>query len=479
MLFNSVEFFIFFLAVLILYFLSPYKYRWIILLAGSYFFYMSWEPAYILLIFLSTVVDYFIAHQMVATENAVKKKRLLGFSLAVNLGMLFIFKYYNFFNENIADILALFNVSYQPTISTLLLPVGISFYTFQTLSYSIDVYRGELVPTKHFGKFALFVSFFPQLVAGPIERASNLLPQLNTNELKATYNNVVAGGSQFIYGLFKKVVVADTIALYVNLIYGDHEFNTGFPLILATVLFAVQIYADFSGYSDMAIGTARIMGYKLTDNFAVPYFSKSTTEFWRRWHISLGSWANDYLFRPIAPNWVRKYDKKGVFISLLITFTIIGLWHGARWTYILFGVIQGVVLGTEFLTRKKRKKLRKKIGASFQNFLGWGITMVIWLISMAIFRSENMGQAKYILSEAVFSDNFWNLRIIDRSVFVNIIVGCFVLFFFDFFVFRKINFHGLVRTKSVYWMIAFIAFFVLMIILFGVSQGSQFIYFQF
>lgn len=441
---------------------------------------MSWKPAYILLILLSTVIDYFIAHKMVATQNDISKKWLLWLSLLVNLGLLFLFKYFNFFDENIAVFLNLLGISYSPTVSTLILPVGISFYTFQTLSYTIDVYRGELVPSKHFGKFALFVSFFPQLIAGPIERAADILPQFDVkNDFKNSYNNIVAGTSQFFYGLFKKVVVADTAELYINLVYETYDTNTGLPLIFATFLFAIQIYGDFSGYSDMAIGTARIMGFKLTENFKVPYFSKSTTEFWRRWHISLGTWANDYLFRPIAPNWVRKYNKWGVFISLLITFTIIGLWHGARWTYILFGAIQGIVMGIEYLTKKSRKQWKKKIGKRKFAFFGWLITMIIWLISMAIFRSNDMNQALYILKKSIFTDNFLNFRIFDLSVFVNIFIGCFLLFLFDFLIFRKNNFLGLVKEKSAMWMILFNTFLILTILLFGISSGSQFIYFQF
>ena len=481
MLFNSFEFLSFFVVVFVLYYLIPNGFRWLLLLIGSYFFYMLWEPAYILLILFSTVVDYFVSHKMVKTKVLSKKKWLLWVSISVNIGLLFVFKYYNFFNENITYLFNSFGLDYKPAISSLLLPVGISFYTFQTLSYSIDVYRGILIPEKHFGKFALFVSFFPQLVAGPIERATNLLPQLKTINYKFNYQDFTSGFSQFIFGLFKKVVVADSAALYVDSIYsfGIYEHFSGITLLFATFLFAIQIYCDFSGYSDMAIGTARMLGFKLMDNFHLPYFSKSTSEIWRRWHISLGSWANDYIFIPLSMNLARKYRKYGVPLASLITFTLIGLWHGANWTYIIFGIIHGVVMGIENLSRRQRKKIKKNIGLPFFKFSGWFITMVIWLLTLVIFRSEDLNQAGYILKHSIDLNAMVNLRIQDANVFINIIIGICILFLIEFFIFRKNSFAGLTRRKSPIWMASFTSFFMLIIILFGVSKGSQFIYFQF
>ena len=481
MVFNSFEFLIFFVVIFGLYFLVPNGLRWLLLLVGSYFFYMSWEPAYIILIIFSTVIDYFVSHRMVKEERKEQRTRLLWVSIIVNLGLLFAFKYFNFFSENIASLLNVLGIGYKPAVSSLLLPVGISFYTFQTLSYSIDVYRGVLKPEKHFGKFALYVSFFPQLVAGPIERATNLLPQLKKIEYKFNYQDFVCGFSQFVLGLFKKVVVADSAALYVDSIYsfGVYELFSGITLIFATFLFAIQIYCDFSGYSDMAIGVARMMGFKLMENFHLPYFSKSTSEIWRRWHISLGSWANDYVFTPLSMNLARKYRKYGVPLASLITFTLIGFWHGANWTYIVFGIIHGVVMGIENLSRRKRKKIRKSIGDFSFKFSGWFITMVIWLITLVIFRSEDLTQATYILQNFFDSNAMTNLRIQDANVFINIMIGTLVLFLLEFFIFRKNSFEGLTKRKSLFWMASFSSILVVFIILFGVSGGSQFIYFQF
>ena len=317
------------------------------------------------------------------------------------------------------------------------------------------------------------------MVAGPIERASNLLPQINLDKKKIDTDAIIAGFLQFIYGLFKKVVVADTAALYVDSIYNNYEYHGGLTLTLATIFFAIQIYADFSGYSDMAIGCARMLGFKLMDNFHLPFFSKSMTEMWRRWHISLGNWANDYMFKSFSPYWVRKFGKNGIFISLLITFTLIGLWHGARWTYILFGVFQGLILGIEFLSKKRRNKLKKRIGKPLFKYAGWFITMFLWFISMVLFRSIDLTQILFILKKIFTLSIFEGFRIQDTSVFANLLIGTFVLMLLDYGVFRKHTFFGIVKKSNLQLVSSFSAFLILLIVLFGVSEGSQFIYFQF
>ncbi len=440
---------------------------------------MSWEPAFILLILSSTIVDYFVSIKLPETETSKGKKRLLFISLFFNLGLLFVFKYYNFFTENIELLASSIGLNYQASVSSLLLPVGISFYTFQTISYTIDVFRGELKPEKHFGKFALYVSFFPQLVAGPIERATNLLPQINGIKKKVFHDDLLAGILQFVFGLFKKVVIADSAALYVNAIYNNHQYHDGSTFVLASLFFTVQIYGDFSGYSDMAIGAARMLGFKLMDNFHLPFFSKSTTELWRRWHISLGSWANDYMFKSFSPYWVRRFSKKGVLISLIITFTLIGIWHGGRWTYILFGFMHGLILGVEFLTKKRRKKIKKKIGSFLFSYSGWFITMLLWFISMILFRSVSMEQFFHIMNKIFSASIFNSLFIPDFGIIATTLFGVTILFIFEYFVFRKRNFLGLVKTYSQPTLALVTAMFILVISIFGVSEGSQFIYFQF
>ena len=288
MLFNSIDFILFFVAFSVLFFASNAKYRWVLLLSASYFFYMYWKWEYIILIILSTLVDYYSGIQMSKKDNKKERLPYLLLSLVFNLGLLFTFKYLDFFTDSI-------NAIAQTDIpeAQLLLPMGISFYTFQTLSYSINIYRGIDKCETHLGKFALYVSFFPQLVAGPIERASHLLPQLQFNRNKLELNNVASGLMQVIIGFYKKVVVADLIAIYIESIYGNHEMHTGFTLLFATYLFAIQIYCDFSGYTDIAIGCARILGYDLMENFRQPYFATSITDFWRKWHISLSTWLRD------------------------------------------------------------------------------------------------------------------------------------------------------------------------------------------
>jgi len=473
MLFNSIDFLLFFVVVFGLFILIPLKYRWILLLISSYFFYMSWEPAYILLIVFSTVVDYSIAQKMFATQEKAKRKRLLLVSLVVNLGLLFIFKYYNFFNESIASTFDFLGITYNPVLSSMLLPVGISFYTFQTLSYTIDVYRGNLKPEKHFGKFALYVSFFPQLVAGPIERATNLLPQIAKNDKRLNYNDFSIGLTQTLFGLFKKVVVADTVAIYVNTIFNSYEYHTGFTLVLATYFFAVQIYCDFSGYSDMAIGVARMMGFNLMENFNLPYFSKNVTEFWRRWHISLSSWLRDYLYIPLGGNRNGQFN---TYKNLMITMLLGGLWHGASWNFVIWGALNGAYLSIERVIDIKQYNFNKnfltKAGSSFITF---NLICLTWIF----FRSQDFEESYYIINEIFNSRDFFNLKILDISVFINALFGVIVLFFFDYFFLRNQKISFWVLDKPVYWTIGLNTVFILLILLFGVSEGSQFIYFQF
>lgn len=343
--FNSLQFLIFFPVVTLLYFLIPQRVRWVWLLITSYYFYMGWNPRYAVLIATSTVIT-FISGLLIDRENhradqthAVRNKKLwVALSFVLNLAILFFFKYWGFFTKNVIAIGGLFDITIQMPTFDVLLPVGISFYTFQALSYTMDVYRGEIYAERNLFKYALFVSFFPQLVAGPIERSENLLVQVNQpHEFDA--DRARDGLLLMLWGFFQKVVIADRIATLINHVYGNWTEVAGISIVLATVLFAVQIYCDFGGYSSIAIGAAQVMGFTLMENFKQPYLATSCADFWRRWHISLSSWFRDYLYIPLGGNRKGKWRK---YFNNLVTFLVSGLWHGAQWSYVAWGGLNGL-----------------------------------------------------------------------------------------------------------------------------------------
>lgn len=331
--FNSVAFAIFLTLVFFIYWALPRKKQWIILLLASYYFYMSWNIKYVVLIMLTTVISYLCGRLLEGAKTAYQKRLILVCACAVCMGVLFIFKYFNLFVSTFCSTLQLFSIQLHPVSLKLLLPVGISFYTFQTLSYVIDVYRGDVSAEKNIGIYAAFISFFPQLVAGPIERTGNLLPQIR-QEHYFCYEEAVYGLRQMLWGFYKKIVIADTLAFYVDKVYADLFSYEGATLVLVVFFFSFQIYCDFSGYSDIAIGTARLFGIKLMTNFKNPYFSISLNEFWRNWHISLSTWFRDYVYIPLGGNRKGKVRK---YINLWITFLLSGLWHGADGTFVLWG----------------------------------------------------------------------------------------------------------------------------------------------
>ena len=398
MTFNSLQFLIFFPVVTILYYLMPQRFRWVWLLLASYFFYMSWNPSLVFLILFTTVVSYGAALLIEKTDSKKLKKLCLIAALAASLGVLFFFKYFNFLSSTVTAVCRWFYPAAREHLLDLILPVGISFYTFQTLSYVIDVYRGTIPAERHFGYYALFVSFFPQLVAGPIERPQNLLPQLRA-EHRFNTADFHTGLKIMLAGFFKKVVIADQLAAYVVSVYGNPEAATAPAIILATVMFTFQVYCDFSGYTDIAIGCARIMGIRLMQNFNLPYTSRSVHEFWQRWHISLTSWFQDYIFYPLAMNkklsrFARKLGKKtgrrqiGTMmpqcVALFVTFLLSGLWHGAAWTFVLWGAIHGFYQVVERLTDKKRAALRKKLHISEENRL-FAFAQMAWVFVLGVF----------------------------------------------------------------------------------------------
>jgi len=394
MLFTQIEFFIFFGAVMLgLWAFKSHRLRKRLLLLASYYFYAYWDWRFLSLIIISTMVDYLVSLAMVRSVSVRRRKGLLLISLICNLGILGFFKYFNFFIQSLSSVFGSFGL--HPGTLHIILPIGISFYTFQTLSYTIDVYRGRLKPCTNLFDFALFVAFFPQLVAGPIVRASEFLPQLETN-VGLSWHHTFLGFRQFTIGLFKKVFIADHIALFV-----DHMFeNAGAFGMASTWLsvcaYAVQIYCDFSGYSDMAIGTARIMGYELPVNFRAPYLAASVTDFWHRWHISLSTWLRDYLYIPLGGN--RKGPVR-TYINLFVTMVLGGLWHGASWTFVFWGALHGSALVAEKGWRARGERAAEKTLSGISAFLGWAGTMLIVLTGWVFFRAQSFSEAFLILRQ--------------------------------------------------------------------------------
>jgi D-alanyl-lipoteichoic acid acyltransferase DltB (MBOAT superfamily) len=470
--FNSFIFVIFHVVVFILHWALPVRHRWPLLLLASYFFYMYWNVAYAGILVASTLIDFLLGRTLLASGQEPRRRLGLWLSIISNLGILFFFKYYNFFQDSLVMLGASVGITVTPARHAWLLPVGISFYTFQTLSYSVDVYRRQLAPERHLGRFALYVSFFPQLVAGPIERASALLPQLQAPLARPSHLALMRGMSQVLLGFFKKVVVADTLAIQVDSIYNNHEMQSGPALVLATVLFAFQIYCDFSGYTDIAIGVARMLGYDLMENFRLPYFSKSVTEFWQRWHISLGTWLRDYLYIPLGGN---RHGAWNTYRNLMLTMLLGGLWHGASWNFVIWGGLNGGALALERALRNGW--ITTIAGGWMKRLLGVAYTFVFICITWVFFRSQTLEQAWSILGRmSTFSGA---LSIQDRSVLANILIVLPLLLAFEFLLQRRMDVHKRFAQGPLLMQLTVTVTIVLLIALFGVSAGSQFIYFQF
>ncbi len=482
MLFNSIDFLFFFPLVVALYFIISPKYRWTLLLAASYYFYMCWKPEYIVLIIISTLIDYYSARKIGSSKDPAIRKLFLSLSLLSNLGILFCFKYLNFFSDSTRYFLDSFNIMVDIPYFDYLLPVGISFYTFQTLSYTIDVYRGDTKPETHLGIFALYVSFFPQLVAGPIERSTHLLPQFR-EKFKFDYIRIREGLMLMLWGFFKKVVIADRLAWFVNEVYNDVGSYEGFTIILATYFFAFQIYCDFSGYSDIAIGTAKVMGYDLMDNFRRPYFSRSVSEFWRRWHISLSTWFRDYLYIPLGGN--RRKTLR-VYFNLNIVFLLSGLWHGAAWTLVIWGGMHGFYLSVAQLFKQPKARLSHFLNTNglktLNDFIDVFITFHLIMVTWVMFRANS-------LSDALLGyENIMNVSWSQLGPFMFGADKKVELFLAIFFILVLETIHlfqeryPLRRTIAAWplpirWFVYIVG--VLVVIFFGVFTQQQFIYFQF
>ena len=498
MLFNSIDFLIFLPIVLVIYYIIPMKYKHIWLLISSYYFYMCWNAKYVLLIFVSTVITYLSGILIDKVEKTWPdvndigkyKKLILALSFVSNLGILFYFKYINFTLDIVTRILSKVNISMNVPVFDVILPVGISFYTFQALSYSVDVYRGEVAPEHDFFRYALFVSFFPQLVAGPIERSKNLLTQLREPR-KFDFGYAFDGIILMLWGFFLKIVLADRIAIFVDTVYGDCEHYQGIYLIVATVLFAVQIYCDFSGYSSIAMGTAKLLGIELMDNFNAPYLSTSVADFWRRWHISLTSWFKDYLYIPLGGSKkgsLRKYFNK------MIVFILSGLWHGAQLTFVVWGAINGLYQVIGEILMPIREKVSDALGVNRDSegfcVLRAIVTFTMIDFSWIFFRADSLGRAVYIIKSIFNAENIWTLFDgslyncgLDDKNFRLMVIAVMILLIADILKRKGIRVREIILRQDGYIKCLVVSLSILMIMVFGkygpAYNAVNFIYFQF
>ena len=479
MLFNSLEFLIFLPTVFLLYwfvFQKSLRVQNLLLLISSYVFYGWWDYRFLSLIFLSTVIDYFVGLKIHDSNDKKTKKSYLWISILFNLGLLGFFKYFNFFIDSWIDLLGA--IGYEQTSTwtlNVILPIGISFYTFQTMSYPLDIYHGKLKPTKDFVSFASFVSFFPQLVAGPIERASNLLPQILNNRI-FKYLQGIEGLRLILWGLFKKMVIADNLASHVNIIFDNHTSFNGGVLFIGLIYFSFQIYCDFSGYSDIAIGTAKLFGLELMSNFKFPYFAKDLSQFWKKWHISLSTWFRDYLYIPLGGS---KSGKLQSIKNLFIVFLISGMWHGAKWTFMVWGLIHAIFYVPIFLRKKYKINKSKKLKNNhilYQNILKIGYTFTITTIAWTFFRSSNVYEAFSYLSHAITNIAFPNSNR-EGIIFI------FLLLLIEIGVHkneRDLFQYSWLKSKSRKRILRILTYYIFIFFIFHFSKFEKpFIYFQF
>lgn len=472
MLFNSFEFAIFLPIVFILYwfvFNKSIKIQNFFLWVVGYIFYGWWDWRFLFLIAFSTIFDFSVGILLDKTESPRKRKWLFASSCIVNIGFLGFFKYFNFFIDNFMVLSESFGVHFSPVTLKIVLPVGISFYTFQSLSYTTDIYRRKMKPTSDFISFAAFISFFPQLVAGPIERAFHLLPQFKVVR-KFSEEQTVLGMRQILWGLFKKIVIADTMATYADQIFSSYQILPGSSLFLGAIYFAVQIYCDFSGYSSIAIGTARLFGFSLMQNFNYPYFSQSVPEFWKKWHISLTSWFRDYVYIPMGGSYGAK--TKTIFNTLFV-FTLSGFWHGANWTFIIWGLLNGLFMIPDIINGKKKLKNTSSI-LGLKMILNITATFLLITLTWIFFRAINVSQAFYYL-KGLFSKSLFQYPVQHGMAMTLPLI--FILFSIEWMRYRNIKFIQPEKySKPIRWSI-YLVFIIVCLAFF--KQNQSFIYFQF
>jgi alginate O-acetyltransferase complex protein AlgI len=474
MLFNSIPFLFFFPVVTVLFFLTPHKFRWSLLLAASCFFYMFFKPIYILVLVFTIIIDYFAGIYIEKAKDPSKKKLFLLASIAANIGVLVFFKYFNFINGNISGIASLFGYTNHIPYLKILLPIGLSFHTFQAMSYTIEVYRGKQKAERHFGIYSLYVMFYPQLVAGPIERPQHLLPQFHEKKF-FSYENAVLGLNLIAFGLFKKMVIADRLGEYVNHVYGDVGNASTMTALIAVFFYSFQIYCDFSGYSDIARGCAKFMGYDLVFNFNRPYSSQSIAEFWKRWHISLSTWFRDYLYIPLGGNRVSKVI---LYRNLLIVFLISGLWHGANWTFVFWGALHAFYVITAILTKSIRTKIEAVLfparWKALHVFINRMIVFALVSFAWIFFRAPDFHTAIGLIQKIAEFKFTLNLPQLfgDRAGPLNLILSFFViaLLLISYYIPREL------KLKHSLFFLTVTTF---LIITLGKDVTYEFIYFQF
>lgn len=473
MLFNSFTYLSFILIVIPLYYLLPWRIKNVFLLVCSYLFYAYWDWRFCSLLALTTLTVYICGKYIFTSKDLKRKKLFLYISLFINLGVLVLFKYYNFFVDSLSGVYSLFGGNLDWLHLNLILPIGISFYIFQALTYVIDIYRGEAEPSDSVIDVALFVSFFPQLLAGPIERAKNILPQLK-NARKFDPSLFKEGFVLITLGMFKKVIIGDTAGKVVNQIFAEPSYYASIELIMGIVLFTIQIYADFSGYTNIARGTAKMLGINIMENFEQPYFSQSITEFWRRWHISLSTFIRDYLYTPLAIS-TRNWGTFSVIFSLLLTFVLVGLWHGAGWTFIVFGALHGAALVYEALSRKFRKRLNQKFNQSIYNKLCVLLVLCYVTFALIFFRASSVNDAFFIMSR-IFSwqDSDFILRVL-------LIIAAYIIITFSLDLLEiKYKTHAfLMKIEPAYMFGTSFAMWVVVVSYILQSTPMPFVYFQF
>jgi len=488
MLFNSLKFLLFFPIVTIIYFALPHKFRWVHLLIASCIFYMAFVPVYILILFTTIIIDY-IAGILIEKSEGSKRKLWLIASIAANVGILGFFKYYNFFSFNVNALFSSTHINANIPILKLILPIGLSFHTFQAMSYTIEVYLDNQKAERHLGIYALYVMFYPQLVAGPIERPQNLLHQFHERH-KFEYGNVASGLRLMLWGMFKKVVIADRLALFCDPVFNDPKGYSGIVLALAAFIFVFQIYCDFSGYTDIAIGAARVMGFKLATNFNRPFSSRSISEFWRKWHISLSSWFFDYVYNPLVfslRSWGMKFS---IIFSFFVTFFLSGFWHGAGWNFIIWGVMQGAVpLTFEFLTKSKRQKIFGRLPKWLNDNLSMCFTFSYLVIINVLFRVNHLRDALVIYDKFLSIPRELMLLCTRRNtMFLNLpdgittILPCFgLILFLEIFQLIQVRVQKIKSFDQIgvfyRWGLYYCG--IAAIYFFGVYDNHQFIYFQF
>lgn len=502
MLFNSIDFLIFFPIVLLVYFVIPKKIRYIWLLVASYYFYMCWNPVYIVLILVSTVLTYLcgvLVGRIREIANISRKKQtgfmrlVLALSLLLNIGILIYFKYTNFLLEAINPLLECLHIGAVSAFD-IILPVGISFYTFQAIGYTIDVYRGKIEAEKNILKYALFISFFPQLVAGPIERSENLLKQIREIPRRKLwdYQRVTSGFMTMVWGFFLKIVIADRIAVLVNTVFGNYEQYQMTALWTAAIAFAIQIYCDFAGYSTIAIGAAKVLGFELIENFNTPYFARSVVDFWRRWHISLSGWFRDYVYIPLGGSHCGKLKR---YRNILITFGVSGLWHGANWTYLVWGLLHGIyqIVEKELepLMAVVHKKCHTKTESFGYKFMQGVITFVLVDLAWVFFRAESLQQAVHYIQRMFCYRDWWSL--FDQSIYslglgiqeMHILsMAILALMVVEILKYRqKLTLTAFLEKQWIVFRWGVLLLLIYMCVVFGYYgpgfQSSQFIYFQF